>query len=554
MDKPALKRVLSGVDAAFLYLEGKEIPLHIASVSIFDGPVSFERFVESIDSKLHLIPRYRQIVVPAPFNLGHPVLEDDPHFDIARHIFRVNLDPPGGEAALEALASRILSERMDRTKPLWDIHVAEDMGDGRGAMVVRLHHSLADGIAGTSVMKALFDATPESSQPARPPRFHPPKKVPAYQLMDALRNAIQGTLDNLVASQATLMGLADGLSSGRMSEALKELLRFMPELAAANERLPFNRPCGPNRKFCWAQMSFAEVHEIKKALGGTINDVLATILMRAIAKYVRAHGETVAGGRLVRVICPVNIRNGGDGATHGNQITFLPVALPLDCRYPARHLHSISARMAVMKNAGAAHLMGLAANFIGAAPPPLQSLFWSALSQLILPVPLFNLIFTNIPGSPDPLYAGGRHMLTSYPHVPTGYELGVNVAVQSYDGKIFWGFTADADAAPDVGTLRDFLYPSLEELCHSAGLKKAPQQPAAPEPRAQPAARKPRAQPTPRKARARRPATPAPPTPIAPPAPVVIDKQPAPPEAPLSPAPEPAENEPVAEMAAQMAS
>ncbi len=535
MDKPALKRVLSGVDAAFLYLESKEIPLHIASVSIFDGPVSFERFVASIDSKLHLIPRFRQVVVPAPFNLGHPVLEDDPHFDIARHIFRADLDPPGGEAGLEALASRILSERMDRSKPLWDIHVVEDMGGGRGAMVVRLHHSLADGVAGTSVMKALFDATPEGSQLARPPRFHPPKKVPAYQLIDALRNAIQGTLDNLVASQATLMGLADGLSSGRMSEALKELLRFMPELAAANERLPFNQPCGPNRKFCWAQMSFAEIHDIKKALGGTINDVLATILMRAIAKYVRAHGETVAGGRLVRVICPVNIRNGGDGATHGNQITFLPVALPLDCRYPARHLHSVSARMAVMKNAGAAHLVGLAANFIGAAPPPLQALFWSALSQLILPVPLFNLIFTNIPGSPDPLYAGGRHMLTSYPHVPTGYELGVNVAVQSYDGKVFWGFTADADAAPDVGTLRDFLFPSLEELGHSAGLKKAPPQPAA------------------RKPRARRPAAVTLPTPIAPPAPVVIDKQPAPAETSPSPAPEPAENEPLTEMA-QMAS
>jgi len=310
-------------------------------------------------------------------------------------------------------------------------------------------------------------------------------------------------------------------------------------------------------------MSFAEIHAIKKALGGTVNDVLATILMRAIAKYTKAHGETVAG-RFVRVICPVNIRNGGDGATHGNQITFLPVALPLDCRYPARHLHSISKRMVAMKSAGAAHLMGLAANFIGAAPPPLQALFWTGLSQVILPFPLFNLIFTNIPGSPDPLYAGGRHMLTSYPHVPTGYELGVNVAVQSYDGKIFWGFTADADVAPDVGILRDFLFPSLEELCHSAGLKKAPPQPEkartekvqAEEPQVEKAAPRRAA----RKPRSRRPVAPKPAAPVAP-APAIVEQPSPQPEAPVPEAPElavmepeSAENELDAAVLAQIAS
>src|SRR5205807_2694530 len=135
-----LNRRLSAVDAAFLYLERKEIPLHIASVGIFDGPIPFDEFVSNIESKLDLIPRYRQIAVAAPLNLGHPVWEDDPKFDIRRHIFRTRLRAPGGEAQLEELAGRLLTPVMDRSKPLWDIHVIEGLKGGRGALLVRVHH------------------------------------------------------------------------------------------------------------------------------------------------------------------------------------------------------------------------------------------------------------------------------------------------------------------------------------------------------------------------------------------------------------------------------
>src|SRR5579862_8559976 len=149
MQETALNRRLSGIDAAFLYLERKEIPLHIAAVCVFDGPISFPEFVARIDSKLHLIPRYRQIVADPPFHLGYPTWEDDTRFDIRRHVFRVPVDEPGGQLQLEALASRILTQLMDRGKPLWDIHVVEGLAGGQGALIVRVHHSLADGIAGT---------------------------------------------------------------------------------------------------------------------------------------------------------------------------------------------------------------------------------------------------------------------------------------------------------------------------------------------------------------------------------------------------------------------
>src|ERR1017187_3894233 len=157
MDKkpPVLSRRLSGIDAAFLYLERKEIPLNIAAVAIFDGPIPFREFVANIDSKLDQIPRYRQVAVPPPFNLGYPTWEPAPDFDIKRHIFRVRLEAPGGDAELEALAGRLLSQTLDRGKTLWEIHIVEGLEDGRGALIARIHHALADGVAGAALLRIM---------------------------------------------------------------------------------------------------------------------------------------------------------------------------------------------------------------------------------------------------------------------------------------------------------------------------------------------------------------------------------------------------------------
>jgi diacylglycerol O-acyltransferase len=472
--KQSVPRRLSGVDAAFLYLERQELPLHIACVSVFDGPIPFDEFVANIESKLHLIPRYQQIAVPAPFNIGHPIWDDDPRFNIGRHIFRAQLAPPGGEAELEELASRILSEPMDRGKPLWDLHVVDGLSNGRGALIVRIHHALADGVSGASIVKVILDPTPEGSRAIAQPRPKLPKPAPAeYSAAEALRNAIQGCLESVMAAEAILLDMAQGLAGDGMKESLQGLLGLLPELAAPVERLPFNKPCAAGRRFCWAEMDFADVQAIRAALGGTVNDVVLTVVTRAIARYVKMHGQTVTN-RLLHVICPVNVRKDNDNGQLGNRITFMPVVLPLGLRDPARTLKAVSTRMEIMKGTRAAHLVALAASWLGAAPPPLQALFWSTVARINLPLPLFNLICTNVPGSPVPLYTVGRRMLTSYPHVPTGYELGVNCAAQSYDGKLFFGLTADAQAAPDVARLRDFIGESFSELARTAGVQKAP--------------------------------------------------------------------------------
>jgi len=472
-------RRLSAVDAAFLYLERKEIPLNIASVGVFDGPIPFDDFVANIESKLDLIPRYRQIAVPPPFNLGHPVWEDDPNFDIRRHILRVKLRPPGSDAQLEELAGRVLSQIMDRRKPLWNVYVVEGLKDGRGAIIARLHHSLADGVSGVGLLKVMLDLSPDASPLA--PRPRPVRRKPAapasHSITDAISEALYSSMQSLIAAEACVLSMAQVLFSERAQQGLEGLTGLLPELAASSQRLPFNKPCSGDRKACWTDVDFGQVKAIKEALGGTVNDVVLTMVSRAIGRYVKLHKEPVAG-RFVRIVCPVSVRQ-DTGESLGNQISFLPVALPLDVRDARRNLEAVSKRMEIMKSARAADLVALLASWIGAAPPPMQAMFWTAIPLVPLPVPLLNMICTNVPGSPVPLYSCGRRMLTSYPYVPTGYELGIGVAVQSYAGKLFFGFTADAKVAPDVGKLRDFVDEAFRELCRVAGTRKEPKKPRA---------------------------------------------------------------------------
>jgi diacylglycerol O-acyltransferase len=464
---------MSAADAAFLYIERKEVPLHIASVCIFDGAVPFEEFVASINSKLHLVPRYRQIPVFPPWDLGFPTWQDDAKFDIRRHIFRVTLDAPGGEAELQALAGRILSQLLDRNKPLWDMHVIDGLKDGRGAIIWRLHHALADGVSGAELIKVMLDPTPNVTSASPRPRSRRARHQAApASLADGISGAINSALGVLLEIEADVLDFARHLFDGTNQSALKGLAELLPEYSASVERLPFNKPCTGTRNFCWTEWDLAEVQAVREAVGGTVNDVILTVVVRALARYVKLHGQSVHN-RFVRIVCPVNLRRADQNNGLGNQISFLPVALPLDARGPVRMLRAVAARTETLKRCGALGFAGLAAKWLAAAPPPLQALFWRSIPEIILPVPLLNMICTNVVGSPTPLYAVGRRMVAAYPQVPTGWDLGVGCAVHSYDGKLFFGLIADTHAAPDVERLRDFLALSFRELRRSAAMKKA---------------------------------------------------------------------------------
>ena len=473
MKPPIFGRRLSAADAAFLYLERKEIPLCIACVCVFDQAIPFDEFVANIDSKLHFVPRYLQIAVSPPFDIGYPNWEDDPHFDIRRHIFPVTVEAPGGETELQALAGRLFTQVMDRRKPLWEIFVVDGLKGGQGALIVRIHHALADGVAGASLIKVMLDPTPEGSHAVPKPRV--PPRMPAaaeHSLAEAICSAVHSSLENLIAAEEGILDFTQGLLSDRMQNGLQELACLLPEVAAPTPRLPFNKPCTGDRLFCWAEFDFAEVQAIRATIGCKVNDVILTVLTRALVLYVKMHGQPV-DHRLLRVICPVSVRREDQQESLGNQITFLPVVLPMDVPDPMEMLRAVASRTATMKSTRAAELVAIAAAWLGSAPPPLQKLFWYGLPAIMFPVPLFNIICTNVPGSPTTLYSVGRRMIASYPQVPTGYELGVGVAAQSYDGKLCFGLTADSEAAPDVTRLRDFIQVSFHELCQAAGVKKA---------------------------------------------------------------------------------
>lgn len=474
MSAPVPTRSMSATDAAFLYIERKEIPLNIASVCVFEEPIPFPEFLRSIDSKLHLVPRYRQIVVSPPWGLGFPSWQDDPKFDVREHVFRVTLGAPGGDAELEAFASKLLSQSLDRNKPLWDLHVVDGLQDGRGALIFRVHHALADGVAGIELMKLLLDATPEAPSVIGKRRYRRTRAVEQqHSLGDSISGMIHGTLGSLLEFEAGMLQFAQNLVAETNESSLKGLLGLLPEFSVAIERLPFNKPCTGKRKFCWTEIDMADVQKVREVAGGTVNDVILTVVTRALARYVKLHGQSVVN-RFVRIVCPVNLRaaeHKHDGL--GNQISFLPVALPMDARGPLRTLQAVTARTETLKHSGALGFVALAAKWLAAAPPPLQELFWRSIPEIILPVPALNMICTNVMGSPTPLYAAGKKMLAAYPQVPTGYDLGVGCAVHSYNGKLFFGLIADTHAAPDVDRLREFVALSFEELRQSALLKKS---------------------------------------------------------------------------------
>jgi diacylglycerol O-acyltransferase len=324
--EPEGNRRVSGVDAAFLYLERKQIPLNIASVAIFDGPIPFEEFVAALDSKLHLIPRYRQVISSPAFDLAYPTWQDDPSFDIRRHILPVRLPPPGGEAELEDLASGILGQVMDRSKPLWDIHIVEGLKNGRGALIARVHHALADGVSGAALLSIMLAPTPETSYAIGRRKYKVRRRsVPAPSIAELIGEAALATAKNAIAAEQGLLAMTGALLGGRFLGGLAGIGDVIPEFAASIERLPFNRPCTGERRFCWAEVNFADVKGVRAAAGGTVNDVILTAVTRGIARYVKLHGETTRR-RLVRVVCPVSLRRGDDGKL-GNQITFMPVAM-----------------------------------------------------------------------------------------------------------------------------------------------------------------------------------------------------------------------------------
>ncbi len=495
MALPQLPQRFGALDAAFLNFESPQMPLHIGGVCTFEGIIPFERFVATIESKLDLIPRYREKVMFPFLNIGYPTWQYDPDFDIRRHIFHVKLDPPGSDEQLRELASRIFTPLLDRNKPLWETYIVDGLSGNRSAMILKVHHCIVDGVAGIGLLNVIMDPSPEEHPLPRRKAYRPPKPP------DSASHFLDAFADSLMQLPKRLEDVRDGvrgygsllLGDGAAAFGLERVVDMMPELLSPLEHLPFNRPCSGERQVYWTEFPFAEARAIRTACNCTVNDVVLTVVAGAVARYTKLHGQTVKN-RFFRPLVPVNVRPAEQAiGAFGNLISLLPVTLPLGIRDPIARMRHIHEQTQAMKGARMPELVRLGLAWLGLLPPPVQAFLAGNLGWLNTPIPLFHMVCTNVPGPQLPLYACGKRMLACYPHVPTGMDVGISVAIESYDQKLFFALTTDALAAPDGGRMTELLETSFKELREAAGVPEThPHATRTRKPKAKAKARKPR--------------------------------------------------------------
>jgi len=463
---------LSFGDALFLYLERDGMPLHIASVTVFDGAIEFEDFIHFVESRIDVVPRYRQRVQIPPLNLGLPTWTQDVTFDLRNHIREVRL-ARSATPAFKEMAARILSQTMDHSRPLWDLTLVHGLPHNQTGLIIRVHHCLADGLAGIGLMNALMDPNPLLERSSKRPEHAASPQATEPSLLDTLIHSSLSAVQQLLSAHSEVLTFAETLLKPRnghgtgkesASQLTSQFDQFLPGVASPAERLPFNTVCRGPQKFHWAEIPLDKIKEVKNACGATVNDVALATIASVVRRYAQSHGVHVEG-RSVRIVVPVSVRAQEDAGQLGNRITFLPVTLPLDVTRPKQLMAVVREQMAILKEARLAEMVGFAGTLLGTIPTPLQALLGPLVSQL--PLSVCNLIFTNVRGSESPLYLLGRKMIACYPYVPIGGEMGMNCAMLTYNGTAYFGFTGDVNAVPDLARLEKMLAASFAELKRS---------------------------------------------------------------------------------------
>lgn len=475
---------LSWGDTVFLHLEREGMPLNVASVCIFEGQLKFEDCVRYVESKLPILPRFLKRVMPAPFGFGLPSWEYDPGFDLKRHVQEVQLKH-GTDIELKALAGKIFSNVMDRQHPLWDMTVVRGLRGDRTGIILRMHHCLTDGIAGVGILNTLLDATPETPRlPKKKIKFRVPEpQDPLTSLTSGFVDSYSDFVKRILSAMADLLTMTERAAANGGSVASDEFASLFPEITAFTERLRFNVIYKGPQKFACTEIPLPEIKAIRHKSGTSINDVILALVTATIRQYCELHGERVKG-KLLRIMVPVNLRSDGNTADLGNRISLVPVTLPLDIRQPRKLLAAVHQRTEFLKRMHAAELVSLAGGMIGMFPTSVQGMAGPIVSRL--PITPFNMVCTNVPGPQFPLYLLGHKLLHCYPYVPVGGEMAVNCAILSYNGMVYFGFSGDVHAAPDLRKLENLLMESFKELHAAVGIKLPVQKKPRTKPRSKP--------------------------------------------------------------------
>jgi diacylglycerol O-acyltransferase / wax synthase len=460
---------LSSIDASFLAQEGPTSHMHIGGVLIFEGPPPpFDDFLDHVRSRLHLVPRYRQKLATPPLETGRPLWVDDPTFHLEYHIRNTALPAPGSEQQLLRLAARVASQQLDRSKPLWEMWLVEGLEDDRFGLICKTHHSLVDGVSGVDLASVLFDLErhptppPEDLEPWQPS----PEPSAADMVLAGVRGMVKTSLG--LAERAVSATTRPTSSLSRTRDAVEGLGEIVWAGLNPAPATPLNVEIGPHRRYAIVRQQLADYKQVKDALGGTVNDVVLTVVSGAIAGWLHGRGIRTEGLEL-RALVPVSIRTQDQQGTLGNKLAVMRGPLPVYIPDPVARLRFVKTAMDGLKESKQAVGAETLAAANSLAPPAVLA----QASRLNFSTRLFNLIVTNIPGPQVPLYVLGHQLEDLFPlaFLPKGHALAI--AIMSYDGRVEYGLLGDYDQLEDIDVVADGIDASLQGLLAAARGKRS---------------------------------------------------------------------------------
>ena len=454
---------MSGIDAGLFFGENARTPLHIGSLSVFEGPApSHGEVVRAVVSRFAPVPRYRQRVRRVPLDLGRPVWVDDPYFQVRRHVRHVAVPAPGGPGELRELAGRVLGRPLDLTRPLWELWVIEGLAEGRWALISKVHHCLVDGVGGSALMTGLFDLTPDA-----PPAEALPDSPEAEPAPSGPALVLSGVLDTSAEQVRRLARLPWSVwrATGAAASGFVGGLPAYARRALAGRGAPsLNGPNSPRRRWTWAEADLGAARRVGDVLGGTVNDVVLAAVARGFRDLLDGR-DALGEETVVRTGVPVSVRSPGERGALTNRVSGVLVALPCGEPDPVRRLELVREQTDALKRSHQAAGPDAFVKVLGMAPKVLAV---AAHTAARLRQPLVHTVTTNVPGPDVPLFVLGRSLAAIYPYVPLAAGIRVVTGVISYRETLHIGITGDFDAMPDLAVLEGGIRRGFEELSEAA--------------------------------------------------------------------------------------